>query len=307
MLYCSGIPFANLFSLLITAVLKVFRPTSGMEGPSFQEDTLAYGVAVHVHTIDVTLKADVLLDDHMAWVVTDTVDNIVETVTPGSKEIKSIVEPVSFTSTALSVVPTSANGKTAPKVVQTLGMVTTIRQTPRPSGTSVSFASCQTPVLVGRSNPQDRFFDKLVFLVFLGLAIAMGVLVLLSLDSGALLAVLDFLLLLFRAMGEEAAIKEAVGIVSFVWRLLFQDEISEEDVPTADQEERGADSSLGLDRQVSLVYHALAFGFSAVCFQLTGNTTSDNVTYGNDRLQSVIRRSIGSKLHVCWDKVSIVN
>ncbi|PBK99003.1 hypothetical protein ARMGADRAFT_485575 [Armillaria gallica] len=288
MLYCSGIPFANLFSLLITAVFKMFHPTSsGMEGPSFQEDTLAYGVAVHIDTINVTLKADVLLDDPLAWVITDTVDNIVETVAPSSKEIKSIVELVSFTSTVLSVVPTSANGKTIPKVVQvapTLGMVTTIRQTPRPSGTSVSFASCQTPSLVARSNPQDRFFDKLVFFVFLGLAIAMGVLVLLGLDSGALVAVLDFLLLLFRAMGEEAAIEEAVGIVSFVWRLLFQDEISEANVPTADQEEHDTDSSLGLDRQ------------------LTGNTTSENDTYGNDRLQSVIRRSIGSKLYVCWDK-----
>ncbi len=92
----------------------------------------------------------------------------------------------------------------------------------------------------------------------------MSVSVLLSLDSGVPPAVLDFLLLLFRAMREEAAIEEVVGVVSLVWRLLFQDEVSEANVPTTDQEEHGADSSPGLDRQVSLVYHALAFGFSAV-------------------------------------------
>ncbi|PBK65943.1 hypothetical protein ARMSODRAFT_382084 [Armillaria solidipes] len=294
MVYCSGFPFAAIFYLLLTAVIKKSFPTwatsgiSWLEGPSFQENVLAYGVAVHIDTIDVALRADVLLDDPMAWVVTDTVDTgIVETVTPGPKDIEPIVEPVSFTSTALSVVQTSPNGKTVPKVVQvapTLGMVNTIQQTPQPSGTSIAFASRQTPFLVARSNPRDRFFDKLVILVFLGLAIAMSVLVLLSLDSGVPPAVLDFLLLLFRSMREEAAVKEVVRIVSLVWKLLFQDEVSEANVPTADQEEHGADSSLAWYRQ------------------LTGDMASDNVTYGNDRLQSVIGRSIGSKLYVCWDK-----
>ncbi|PBK65925.1 hypothetical protein ARMSODRAFT_381430 [Armillaria solidipes] len=290
MVFCSGFSFAAFFYLLISTVFKASRPTFGinkLEGPSFQEDALAYGVAVHIDTIDVTLKTDVLLDDPMAWVVTDTVDTIMKTVTPGPKEIEPMVEPVSFTSAALSFVKSSPNGKTVRKVVQvapTLGMVTTIRQTPQPSGTSIAFASRQTPFLVARSNHRDRFFAKLVILVFLGLAIAMGVLVLLSLDSGVPPAVLDFLLLLFRAPREEAAIEGVVGVGSLVWRLLFQDEVSEANVPTADQEEHGADSSLGLDRQ------------------LASNTASDNVTYGNDRLQSVIRRSIGSRLYVCWDK-----
>ncbi|PBK65962.1 hypothetical protein ARMSODRAFT_382743 [Armillaria solidipes] len=293
MVYCSGIPFATLFSLIITAVFNVFRPNSGislsslwLEGPSLQEDALAYGIAVHIDTIDGPLKPDVL-DDSLAWVVTDMVDTIVETVAPGPKEIQSFVEPVSLTSTALSVVRTPPNGKTVPKdvrVAPTLGMVTTIPQTPRPSGTSIAFASRQTPFLVARSNPQDRFFDKLVIPVFLGLAIAMSVLVLLSLDSGVPPAVLNFLLLFFRALREEAAIGEVVGVVSLVWRLLFQDEVLEANVPTAEQEEQGADSSLGLDRQ------------------LTSNTASDNIAYGNDRLQTIIRRSIGSKLYVCWDR-----
>ncbi|KAK0444790.1 hypothetical protein EV421DRAFT_1799638 [Armillaria borealis] len=293
MVYCSGIPFATLFSLIITAVFNVFRPNSGislsslwLEGPSFQEDALAYGIAVHIDTIDGPLKPDVL-DDSLAWVVTDMVDTIVETVAPGPKEIQSFVEPVSFASTALSVVRTPPNGKTVPKdvrVAPTLGMVTTIPQTPRPSGTSIAFAPRQTPFLAARSNPQDRFFDKLVIVVFLGLAIAMSVLVLLSLDSGVSPAVLDFLLLFFRALREESAIEEVVGVVSLVWRLLFQDEVSEANVSTADQEGDGPDSSLGLDRQ------------------LTNDTVSDNVAYGKERLQTVIRQSIGLKLYICWDK-----
>ncbi|KAK0238506.1 hypothetical protein EDD85DRAFT_510289 [Armillaria nabsnona] len=295
MVYCSGIPFATLFSLFITAVFNALRPNSAislsslwLEGPSFQEDALAlaYGVIVHIDTIDVTLKSDVL-DDTLAWVVTDTVDPIVETVAPGPKEIQSSVMPVSFTSTALSVIGTSPNVNAVPKVVRvapTLGMVTTIRQTPQPSGTSIAFAPRQMPFIVARSNPRDRFFDKLGILVFLGLAVAMSVLVLFSLDSGVPPAVLDFLLLLFRAMREEAAIEEVVGVVSLVWRLLFQGEVSEANVPTTNQEEHGADSSPGLDRQ------------------LTSDTASDNVTYRNDRLQTIIRKSIGSKLYICWDK-----
>ncbi|KAK0238474.1 hypothetical protein EDD85DRAFT_509467 [Armillaria nabsnona] len=293
MVYCLGIPFATLVSLFITAVFNVLRPNSAislsslwLEGPSFQEDALAFGTVVHIDAIDVALKSDVL-DDNLAWVVTDTVDTIVDTVAPGPKEIQSVVEPVSFTSTALSVVGTSPNVKTVPKVVQvasTLGTVTTIRQTPQPSGTSIAFAPRQMPFLVARSNPQDRFFDKLVILVFLGLAVAMGVSVLLSLDSGVPPAVLDFLLPLFRAMREEAAIEEVVGVVSLVWRLLFQDEVSEANAPTTDQEEHGADLSPGLDRQ------------------LTSDTASSNVAYGNERLQTIIRKSIGSKLYICWDK-----
>ncbi len=121
----------------------------------------------------------------------------------------------------------------------------------------------------------------------------MGVSVLLSLDSGVPLAVLGFLLLLFfRAMREEAAIEEVVGVVSLVWRFLFQDEVSEANVPTTDQEKHGADLSPGLDRQVSPIYRVLAFGFSGVCLQLTGDTASDNVAYGNERLQTIIRKSI---------------
>ncbi|SJL04222.1 uncharacterized protein ARMOST_07583 [Armillaria ostoyae] len=50
-------------------------------------------------------------------------------------------------------------------------------------------------------------------------------------------AVLDFLLLLFRALREEATIEEVVGVVSLVWRLLFQEEVLEANVPTADQEQ----------------------------------------------------------------------
>ncbi len=316
MVYCSGIPFATLVSLFITAIFNAFRPNSAislsslwLEGPSFQEDALVFGVVFHIDTVDVALKSEVL-DDTLAWVVTDTVDTIVETVAPGPKEIQSFVEPVSFTSTALSVVGTSPNVKTVPKVVRvpsTLGMVTTIRQTPQPSGTSIAFAPRQTPFLVARSNPRDRFFDKLVILVFLGLAVAMSVSVLLSLDSGVPPAVLDFLLLLFRAMREEAAIEEVVGVVCLVWRLLFQGEVSETNVPTTDQEGHGADSSLGLDRQVGPIYHVLAFGFSEVCLQLTSDTASDNVAYGNERLQTIIRKSVGSKLYICWDKVNIVN
>ncbi|PBK98978.1 hypothetical protein ARMGADRAFT_485111 [Armillaria gallica] len=293
MVYCLGIPFATLVSLFITAVFNAFRPNSAislsslwLEGPSFQEDALAFGVVAHIDTIDVALKSDVL-DDTLAWVVADTVNTIVETVAPDSKEIQYSVEPVSFTSTALSVVGTSPSVKTVPKVVRvasTLGMVTAIRQTPLPSGTSIAFAPRQTPFLVARSNPRDRFFDKPVILVFLGLPVAMSVLVLLSLDSGVPPAVLDFLLLLFRAMREEAAIEEVVGVVSLVWRLLFQNEVSEANVPTTDQEEYGADSSPGLDRQ------------------LTSDTASDNVAYGNERLQTIIRKSVGSNLYICWDK-----
>ncbi len=90
-------------------------------------------------------------------------------------------------------------------------------------------------------------------------------------------------------MREEAAIEEVVGIVSLVWRLLLQVEVSEANMSTADQEEHGADSLLCLDHQVSPIYHVLAFGFSAVHFQLTSDTASDNVVHGNDRFQSIIR------------------
>ncbi|KAK0207630.1 hypothetical protein IW262DRAFT_521795 [Armillaria fumosa] len=293
MVYCLSL--AAFFSFIVTAVFTVIRPDSGislgrmwLEGPSFQEEALAYGVAVHIDTMDVTLETKILPDDPMAWVVTDAVDTgIVETVAPGHEDIAPVVEPVSFTSTALSVIKASPKIKTVPKVVQvapTLSMVTTIRHTPRPSGTSITSAHRQVPFLIARSNPQDRFFHKLVIVVFPGLAVAMGVLVLLSLESGVPPAVLDFLLLFFRALREDAAIEAVVGIVSLVWRLLFKDEVSETNVPMAEQEVHGADSSLGLDRQ------------------LTNDTTSDDVACGNERLQTIIKKSIRSKLFICWDK-----
>ncbi|KAK0488562.1 hypothetical protein IW261DRAFT_357272 [Armillaria novae-zelandiae] len=296
MVYCFSIPLTALFSFFVAAVFNVIRPDSGislssmwLEGPSFQEDTLAFGVAIHIDTIDVTLNADVHPDDPMAWVVTDAVDTgIVETVAPGPKDVVPMVEPASFTSIALSAVKASPNVKTVPKVVQvapTLAMVTTIRHTPQPSGTSIASAQLQAPFLVARSNPQDRFFNKLVIVVSPALAVAMGVLVFLSLDSGVPPVVLDFLLLFFRALREEAAIEAVVGIVSLVWRLLFnKDEVSEANLPTAEQEVHGADSSLGLDHQ------------------LKNDTASGNVAYGNERLQAIIKKSIGSKLHIRWDK-----
>lgn len=293
MVFCSSL--VALLSIIVTSIFTVIRPDFGislgrmwLEGPSFQEEALAYVVAVHIDTIDVTLKAEVLPDDLMAWVVTDIVDtDTVETVAPSHKSIEPMVEPVSLTSTALSVVEASPKVKTVPKVVQvapTLAMVTTIKHAPRPSGTSIASAHHQAPFLVARPNPQDGFFHKLVIVAFPGLAVAMGVLVLLSLESGVPPAVLDIFLLFFRALREDTAIETVVGTVSLVWRLLFKDEVSETNLPTAEQEVHGADSSLGLDRQ------------------LTNDTASDNVAYGNERLQTIIKDSIRSKLFICWDK-----
>ncbi|KAK0189270.1 hypothetical protein F5146DRAFT_704963 [Armillaria mellea] len=54
-------------------------------------------------------------------------------------------------------------------------------------------------------------------------------------------------------------------------------------MPTAEQEVHGADSSLGLGRQ------------------LASNTASVNVAYGKEHFQTIVRQSIGSKLYICWD------
>ncbi|KAK0203146.1 hypothetical protein DFS33DRAFT_963500 [Desarmillaria ectypa] len=120
MVSCSDLSLTTLFYTLSASAYVASIPTSDIsrwEGSSVLENALAYGVAVHTDTVDVTSDEGFLLDDTLALVVTDTVNAIVDAVILDPKdEVVSLVEPAAFTPTATVVIQSPQTAKLLPRL-----------------------------------------------------------------------------------------------------------------------------------------------------------------------------------------------